>query len=201
MKKFKTQDFDETVLENYACAANCKILLQGMLYVTNQNVYFYSPFNEKTLIGHGTKIKISYKSISHLKKENNLVIFPNSIRFYLDNGNEIVFTSFVSRDTCFSLILKQLTEIGKRNSAAHSLQSNTTKAELVAAKVSDVARSAKSKLKNGRSSKKQRQPKDTQLITHSTSRQAAPINQLIHHSQSQSYDDMEYEYGASSNTI
>ena len=94
------------MLENYACAANVKLLLQGMLYVTDKNIYFYSPFNNKTVIGHGTKIKMSYEQISHIKKENHMLVFPNSIRFILKSSEEVVFTSFISRDTCFSLILK-----------------------------------------------------------------------------------------------
>ena len=107
-RKFKTFDDDEVVLDNYACAASFTLLLQGMIYVTNKHVYFYSPFNKKTMLGRGTKIKMSYDAISHIKKESAILVFPNSIRFVLKSSEEICFTSFVSRDTCFSLILKQL---------------------------------------------------------------------------------------------
>ena len=110
------------MLENYACAANVKLLLQGMLYVTDKNIYFYSPFNNKTVIGHGTKIKMGYDSITHIKKENHMMVFPNSIRFVLKSAEEVVFTSFISRDTCFSLILKQLTNSGHAATAETSLQ-------------------------------------------------------------------------------
>ena len=120
-KKFKTFDDDEEVLDNYACAASFKLLLQGMLYVTNKHVYFYSPFNKKTMLGRGTKIKMSYSAISHIKKESAILVFPNSIRFILKSSEEIVFTSFVSRDTCFSLILRQLEAGSAKNSLkAHS---------------------------------------------------------------------------------
>ena len=76
------------------------------MYVTNKNVFFYSPFNNKTVIGHGTKIKISYGSLKKIKKETKLLVFSNSIRFYLNSGEEILFTSFISRDTCYQLLLK-----------------------------------------------------------------------------------------------
>lgn len=117
----------ESVLENYSCAANCGILLQGMLYVTQLNVYFYSPFNKKTVIGHGTKIKISYESLSQIRKHSHLLIFPNSIRFELKSGEDITFTSFVSRDTCFSLILMQLTNANHTLDATNSLQNSSVK--------------------------------------------------------------------------
>ena len=107
-KKFKTYEEDEIVLENYACAANFTLLLQGMLYITNKNVYFYSPFNKKTMLGRGTKIKMSYDAIELIKKESAILVFPNSIRFILKNKEEMLFTSFVSRDTCFALLTKQL---------------------------------------------------------------------------------------------
>jgi len=100
-KKFGKLDSSEWVMESYSCAASIRILLQGMIYVTNKNIFFYSPFNNKTVIGHGTKIKISYGSIKKIKKETKLLVFPNSIRFSLNSGEEILFTSFVSRESCY----------------------------------------------------------------------------------------------------
>ena len=105
-QKFKLVDKGDVVLENYCCAARMNILVQGMLYVTEKAVYFYSPFNHKTIFGHGTKMKIPYSSIRLIKKESTLLIFPNAIRFVLNTREEIGFSSFVSRDTCYSLILR-----------------------------------------------------------------------------------------------
>jgi hypothetical protein len=90
-KKFKDFDVRETVLENYACAAHLKILLQGMMYVTDRCAYFYSPFNNKTVIGHGTKVRIPYRGMKEIKKESSLVVFPNAIRFLLKSGHSILF--------------------------------------------------------------------------------------------------------------
>ena len=120
-------DDSEVVLENYCCAARMKILLQGMLYVTEKAVYFYSPFNNKTIFGHGTKIKIPYDSMTLIKKESTLLIFPNAIRFVLKTREEIVFASFVSRDTCYSLVLRQFALAGFSELAISSLQDKSTK--------------------------------------------------------------------------
>lgn len=105
-EKFDIVDKKEVVLENYCCAARMSILLQGVLYVTDRAVYFYSPFNNKTIFGHGTKIRIPYEAVRLVKKESTLLIFPNAIRFVLASREEIVFASFVSRDTCYSLVLR-----------------------------------------------------------------------------------------------
>mmetsp|Transcript_1732 Transcript_1732/g.2417 ORF Transcript_1732/g.2417 Transcript_1732/m.2417 type:complete len:118 (-) Transcript_1732:1886-2239(-) len=102
------------------------ILLQGVLYVTNRAVYFYSPFNNKTIFGHGTKIKIPYKAVRLVKKESTLLIFPNAIRFVLASREEIVFASFVSRDTCYSLVLRQLAIANHSKVAIESLQDKST---------------------------------------------------------------------------
>ena len=92
-----------------------------MMYVTNKHVYFYSPFNKKTMIGRGTKIKMHFDALSHIKKESAILVFPNSIRFILKSTEEIVFTSFISRDTCFSLVLKYLNASSAKDSLkAHS---------------------------------------------------------------------------------
>lgn len=114
------------MLENYRCAARMNILLQGMAYVTDQAVYFYSPFNNKTIFGHGTKIRIPYSSIRLVKKESTLVIFPNAIRFVLKTHEEIVLASFVSRDTCYSLILRQFAIAGNSEAAINSLSDRST---------------------------------------------------------------------------
>ena len=77
--KFKKIEQNEKVVDSFVCAASQKILLQGMLYVTDKNLYFYSPFNDKTLIGKGTKIRISYSIIDCIKKAHNALFFSKSI--------------------------------------------------------------------------------------------------------------------------
>ena len=97
-----------------------------MAYVTEKAVYFYSPFNNKTIFGHGTKIKIPYSSIRLIKKESTMFIFPNAIRFVLNTHEEIVLASFVSRDTCYSLMLRQFAIAGNSKAAIESLSDKST---------------------------------------------------------------------------
>ena len=76
--------------------------------MTDLSIYFYSPFNSKTFIGIGSKIHLPYSALSTIKKESKLLIFKTSIRFILKTGQELVFSNYLSRDTCFSMILNQL---------------------------------------------------------------------------------------------
>lgn len=88
-------------MKAFTCAAKSTILLQGMMYITVRCIYFYSPFNDETLIGYGTKLKFTFEQIKDFQLENNLIIYPNSIRVVLHSKNEILFTSFISRDSCY----------------------------------------------------------------------------------------------------
>jgi len=96
------------VLESFACAttpANTKIILQGKLYITDRCCYFYTPFNHKTLLGKGSKIRCPYSEIDSIKKETTLVFFANSIRFFFKSGEQILFQSFLSRDACYNFMV------------------------------------------------------------------------------------------------
>ena len=107
-KKFKNFEPDEKVLDSFACAttpANTKLMLQGKLYITDRSCYFYTPFNHKTLLGKGSKIRCRYSDIEIIKKETTLVFFANSIRFFFKSGEQILFQSFLSRDACYNFMV------------------------------------------------------------------------------------------------
>jgi hypothetical protein len=96
------------VLDSFACAtvpANSKIILQGKLYITDRCCYFYTPFNHKTILGQGSKIRCPYSDLETIKKETTLVFFANSIRFFFKSGEQILFQSFLSRDACYNFML------------------------------------------------------------------------------------------------
>jgi hypothetical protein len=97
----------ELILDEYNCAVQKKVLLQGRLFISNEALYFYSMFNNSTIFfGQETKIKINYSEIGDIKKAKNAKIFHNSILIKLKVGIELFLTSFLSRDECFRLILK-----------------------------------------------------------------------------------------------
>jgi len=59
-------------------------LCQGQLSVTESHLYFYSKFNQKTLVGKSTKIALAFTDIKLVSKENNVLGMPNCIRFTID---------------------------------------------------------------------------------------------------------------------
>jgi len=58
--KFKNFREGEFVIGSYSCTVTMTLVLAGMLYVTNRNIYFYTPLNSKMGIGYGTKVTIPY---------------------------------------------------------------------------------------------------------------------------------------------
>lgn len=82
--------------------------MQGMLYITTTSLYFYSPFNDRTLLGKDTKLHLPFTSIEHVNKTTNKIYMPNSIKIILhDNLPEVFLTAFIHRDLCFDIIERQ----------------------------------------------------------------------------------------------
>ena len=73
---------------------------------------FYSKWNDRTVFGKGTRLKINYTAFSQLKKESGALMLPNSIKIAevyptQDGGSKEVehnLTSFIFRDDCYSLL-------------------------------------------------------------------------------------------------
>lgn len=81
--------------------------------MSNKALYFYSYFNDSTLLGGETKIRINYSEITEIRKAALAGFFDNSIKLKLGDL-KLFMTSFISRDECYSLILKQMRGAKKR---------------------------------------------------------------------------------------
>lgn len=88
----------EELVEEYNCALQRKILLQGKMYVFSSYVCFYS-----NVFGYITKRSIALKEVTGVSKAKN-VGFPNSIRI-VHKGKQMFFTSFLSREDAYRLIV------------------------------------------------------------------------------------------------
>ena len=97
----------EPLIATYLCAYADKILLQGKLYITASFLYFFSHFNSFTILGKDTIVTIKISDIQLIKKKKNVLIFDNSILVKTHTTNYF-FTSFISRDEAFSIILRLL---------------------------------------------------------------------------------------------
>lgn len=87
--KFKNFGQNEFVIAHYGCSVTMTIVLHGMLYITDRNIYFYSPFNTKLVVGYGTKVTIPFLQLNEIKKVDSLLVFKTGIKFNLKSGHDI----------------------------------------------------------------------------------------------------------------
>ncbi|KAI8812621.1 hypothetical protein BJ742DRAFT_26649 [Cladochytrium replicatum] len=97
-KLFKSLPESEIWIEDYPCALQKNILIQGKLYLTPRHICF-----KANIFGFLTVIVIPFMEITKIGKKATAVIIPNAIQIETEK-TQLLFTSFLSRDQCFSYI-------------------------------------------------------------------------------------------------
>ncbi|KAH7659303.1 GRAM domain-containing protein [Dioscorea alata] len=91
---------DEVLVQDFNCALQENILLQGHMYLFLHHICFYS-----NIFGFETKKTISFLEVSCVRKAKTAGIFPNAIEI-LAGGKKHFFGSFLSRDEAYKLIME-----------------------------------------------------------------------------------------------
>ncbi|XP_050237615.1 protein VASCULAR ASSOCIATED DEATH 1, chloroplastic [Mercurialis annua] len=89
---------DEVLVQDFNCAFQESILLQGHMYLFSSYICFYS-----NIFGFETKKIIPFAEISTVKRAKTAGIFPNAIEIFAGE-KKYFFASFLSRDEAFKLI-------------------------------------------------------------------------------------------------
>ncbi|XP_065859142.1 protein VASCULAR ASSOCIATED DEATH 1, chloroplastic isoform X2 [Euphorbia lathyris] len=89
---------EEALVQDFNCAFQESILLQGHMYLFTHYLCFYS-----NIFGFETKKVIPFIEITSVKRAKTAGIFPNAIEI-LAGGKKYFFASFLSRDEAFKLI-------------------------------------------------------------------------------------------------
>ncbi|KAJ7047983.1 GRAM-domain-containing protein [Mycena amicta] len=86
------------LIEDYGCALQREILIQGRLYVSENHLCFHA-----NIFGWVTDLLIPIYEITALEKKMTAFVIPNAIR--VGTGRvDYTFASFLSRDTTFDVI-------------------------------------------------------------------------------------------------
>lgn len=96
---FKTVPLDDNLIEDYGCALQKEILLQGRMYVSSGHICFYS-----NIFGWTTTLVISFDEIVAIERRMTALVIPNGIMIQTLHAKN-VFASFISRDSTYDLIL------------------------------------------------------------------------------------------------
>ena len=91
-----------TLIDDFSCAVESKVLLHGRMYVTTRFLCFYS-----NLFGLEKKIRIPYTHITAVAKENTALVIPNAIAISTIR-KEYIFRSFWDREECFRMLKEHI---------------------------------------------------------------------------------------------
>ncbi|KAI4369520.1 hypothetical protein MLD38_017952 [Melastoma candidum] len=89
---------EEVLVEDFNCAYQENIPVQGHMYLFAHHICFYS-----NIFGFETKKIIHFREITSVKRAKTAGIFPNAIEIYA-GAKKYFFASFLSRDEAFNLI-------------------------------------------------------------------------------------------------
>ncbi|KAJ7033103.1 GRAM-domain-containing protein [Mycena alexandri] len=86
------------LIDDYGCALQKEILVQGRIYVSENHICFRA-----NILGWVTDVSIAISEITTLEKRVTAFVIPNAIRVKTLRA-EYTFASFLSRDTTFDVI-------------------------------------------------------------------------------------------------
>lgn len=96
---FRSVPEDDYLIEDYGCALQKDILLQGRFYVSEGHICFNS-----NIFGWVNTQVISFDEVVSVEKKSTVIVFPNAIVIQTLHARH-VFASFISRDSTYDLIV------------------------------------------------------------------------------------------------
>ncbi|KAG6895191.1 hypothetical protein C0992_002686 [Termitomyces sp. T32_za158] len=86
------------LIDDYGCALQREILIQGRLYISENHICFHA-----NIFGWITDLSIPINEVTHLEKKMTAFVIPNGIQV-TTRQNKYTFASLLSRDTTFDVI-------------------------------------------------------------------------------------------------
>ncbi|KAG0251192.1 hypothetical protein DFQ27_008924 [Actinomortierella ambigua] len=98
---FRSVPEDERLIEDYGCALQKEILVQGRLYISENHVCFNA-----NIFGWVTNLVIAFSEITAIEKRLTAFVIPNAISIVTTtNTKGHFFASFLSRDSAYDLLM------------------------------------------------------------------------------------------------
>ncbi|KAI0778954.1 hypothetical protein BD413DRAFT_465205 [Trametes elegans] len=112
---FPTVPEGDYLIEDYGCALQREILIQGRLYISENHVCFHA-----NIFGWITDLSIPMSEVISLEKRMTAFVIPNAIQLSTRTA-KYTFTSFLSRDTTFDVLFNVWRLARPENSSFGSL--------------------------------------------------------------------------------
>ncbi|KAG0242112.1 hypothetical protein BGX31_000579 [Mortierella sp. GBA43] len=98
---FRSVPDDEKLIEDYGCALQKEILVQGRLYISENHLCFNA-----NIFGWVTNLVIAFSEITAIEKRLTAFVIPNAISIMTStNTKGHFFASFLSRDAAYDLLM------------------------------------------------------------------------------------------------
>ncbi|CAO3648530.1 unnamed protein product [Cunninghamella echinulata] len=114
---FKSIPEEDHLIEDYGCALQKEILLQGRIYISQRYVCFNS-----NIFGWVTNLVIAFSDIVEIEKKTTAIFIPNAIQISTHQSKHF-FASFLSREQAY----EQMMEIWKSPLRSTMSMNSTTK--------------------------------------------------------------------------
>ncbi|KAJ3219700.1 hypothetical protein HDU67_010062 [Dinochytrium kinnereticum] len=98
---FPTVPKDEFLIDEYNCAWQKEVLMQGRMYLSNRRVCFNS-----NIFGWTQSLNLDFDDIHTINKRSVGGIIPNAIEIVMVSGTNYFFASFIQRDATYEAITK-----------------------------------------------------------------------------------------------
>ncbi|GAA98625.1 uncharacterized protein L969DRAFT_88384 [Mixia osmundae IAM 14324] len=95
---FKTIPEDDYLIEDYGCALQRDILIQGRLYISEHHLCFNA-----NIFGWVTTLVVPFTEVVTIEKRMTAFVIPNAVQVATLHAKHI-FASFLSRDTTYDLV-------------------------------------------------------------------------------------------------
>ncbi|GAA5797667.1 hypothetical protein HPULCUR_003058 [Helicostylum pulchrum] len=96
---FRSVPEEDSLIEDFGCALQKEILLQGRIYISENHLCFNA-----NIFGWVTNLVIAFADITDIEKKATAYFIPNAIQISTDTGKHF-FASFLSRDQAHDLIV------------------------------------------------------------------------------------------------
>ncbi|CAG8501093.1 10026_t:CDS:2 [Diversispora eburnea] len=97
---FKSIPQNEYLLNDYGCALQKEILIQGRIYVSLNHICFHA-----NIFGWTTNLKVPFTEVVNIEKKMTAFLIPNAILITTLKSKHF-FASFLSRDTAYETFIK-----------------------------------------------------------------------------------------------
>ncbi|KAI9137672.1 GRAM domain-containing protein, partial [Paraphysoderma sedebokerense] len=95
---FRSVPDQEFLIEDFSCALQKEILVQGRLYVSENHICFHA-----SILGWITTVMVPFSDVIAIEKRVTALIFPNAIEVITER-QKYFFASFIFRELAFNLL-------------------------------------------------------------------------------------------------